>query len=64
MNMILHELYPIEVVLHNADTLDEDWPTQEPITWMIMNHLIQKPSGLLAQVSWMILVLCIWETNT
>ena len=29
MNMILHGV-PIEnQFLHNADTLDEDWPTQE-----------------------------------
>lgn len=39
MNMILHGV-PIEnQYLHNADTLDEDWPTQEPTNFdgVLMN---------------------------
>ena len=39
MNMILHGV-PIEnQFLHNADTLDEDWPTQEPTNFdgVLMN---------------------------
>ena len=39
MNMILHGV-PIENrFLHNADTLDEDWPTQEPTNFdgVLMN---------------------------
>lgn len=39
MNMILHGV-PIETqYLHNADTLDEDWPTQEPTNFdgVLMN---------------------------
>ncbi|WP_315276480.1 N-6 DNA methylase, partial [Prevotella histicola] len=30
MNMILHGVPVENQFLHNADTLDEDWPTQEP----------------------------------
>ena len=64
MNMILHGV-PIEnQFLHNADTLDEDWPTQEPTNFdgVLMNHLIQ-PSGQPAQDSWMILDSHHWELH-
>jgi type I restriction enzyme M protein len=30
MNMILHDVAVENQFLHNADTLDQDWPTQEP----------------------------------
>lgn len=39
MNMILHGVPVENQFLHNADTLDEDWPTQEPTNFdgVLMN---------------------------
>lgn len=39
MNMILHRVAPANQHLHNADTLDQDWPTEEPTNFdgVLMN---------------------------
>lgn len=39
MNMILHGVYIANQHLHNADTLDQDWPTDEPTNFdgVLMN---------------------------
>lgn len=39
MNMILHGVSPSSYTLRNADTLDEDWPTDEPTDFdlVVMN---------------------------
>lgn len=39
MNMILHHVAPANQHLHNADTLDQDWPVQEPTNFdaVLMN---------------------------
>jgi len=40
MNLILHNVEKSQMRLHNGDTLDEDWPTEEPY---LFNAVVMNP---------------------